>query len=91
MLNHRGGRVMFGVGPDHRVSGQDVSDHTLEEVVQELKAIDPPVYPSIERVPVGDGREVLVVSVSAGPNRPYRYKGQGYRPWKVLRAASREG
>jgi ATP-dependent DNA helicase RecG len=79
MLNHRGGRVMFGVGPDHRVSGQDVSDHTLEEVAQELKAIDPPVYPSIERVPVGDGREVLVVSVSAGPNRPYRYKGQGYR------------
>lgn len=79
MLNHRGGRVMFGVGPDHRVSGQDVSDHTLEEVAQELKAIDPPVYPSIERVPVGDGREVLVVSVSAGPNRPYSYKGQGYR------------
>ncbi len=30
MLNHRGGRVMFGVGPDHRVIGQDVSDHTLD-------------------------------------------------------------
>ncbi|MFN6145531.1 MAG: RNA-binding domain-containing protein [Planctomycetota bacterium] len=79
MLNHRGGRVMFGVGPDHRVVGQDVSDHTLEEVAQELKDIDPPVYPSIERVPVGNGREVLVVSVSTGPNRPYSYKGQAYR------------
>ena len=53
MLNHRGGRVLFGIPPDHRVVGQDVSDHTLEEVAHELKEIDPPVYPTIERVPVG--------------------------------------
>ena len=79
MLNHRGGRVLFGVGPDHRVVGQDVSDHTLEEVAQELKEIDPPVYPTIERVPVGDGNEVLVVTVSTGQNRPYSYRGQAYR------------
>jgi ATP-dependent DNA helicase RecG len=79
MLNHRGGRILFGVGPDHRVVGQDVSDHTLEEVAQELKEIDPPVYPAIERVPVRDGNEVLVVTVSQGPNRPYSYKGQAYR------------
>lgn len=79
MLNHRGGRVLFGVGPDHRVVGQTVSDHTLEEVAQELKEIDPPVYPTIERVPVGNGHEVLVVTVSQGPNRPYSCKGQAYR------------
>jgi ATP-dependent DNA helicase RecG len=79
MLNHRGGRVMIGVGPDHRVVGQDVSDRTLEEIAHELKDIDPPVYPTIERVPIGNGREVVVVSVSTGPNRPYTYKGRGYR------------
>jgi ATP-dependent DNA helicase RecG len=79
MLNHRGGRVLFGVAPDHRVLGQDVSDHTLEEVAHELKDIDPPVYPSIERVPVANGNEVLVVTVSQGPNRPYRCKGHAYR------------
>ncbi len=79
MLNHRGGRVLFGVESDGRVIGQQVSDHTLEEVAQELRIIDPPAFPSIERVPLGTGREVLVVSVSSGPGRPYSYRGQAYR------------
>lgn len=79
MLNHRGGRVLFGVEPDGRVLGQQVSDHTIEEVAQELYQLDPPAFPSIERVPLGNGREVLVVSVSTGQNRPYSYRGQAYR------------
>ncbi|HZN40780.1 MAG TPA: ATP-binding protein [Planctomycetota bacterium] len=78
MLNHRG-RVLFGVESDGRVIGQHIGNQTLEEIAQELGEIDPPVYPSIERVPIGADREVLVVSVSTGPNRPYSYKGQGYR------------
>lgn len=70
MLNHRGGRILFGVGPDHSVLGQSVRDRTLEEFAQELRGIDRPVYPTIERVPVGDGNEVLVATVSQVPNRP---------------------
>jgi ATP-dependent DNA helicase RecG len=46
MLNHRGGRVIFGVEPDGRLIGQMVSDRTVEEVAQELGEIDPPVFPS---------------------------------------------
>ncbi|OGA71234.1 MAG: AAA family ATPase [Betaproteobacteria bacterium RIFCSPLOWO2_12_FULL_65_14] len=79
MLNHRGGRVLFGVEADGRVVGQQVSDHTVEEVAQELREIDPPAFPTIERVPVGNGREVLVVSVPTGQNRPYSYRGRAYR------------
>jgi ATP-dependent DNA helicase RecG len=79
MLNHRGGRVLFGIEPDGRIIGQMVSDHTIEEVAQELREIDPPVFPSIERVDVAAGRQVLVVTVSQGSNRPYSYKGQAYR------------
>ncbi len=79
MLNHRGGRVLFGVEPDGRVVGQQVSDHTVEEVVQELREIDPPAFPTIDRVDLGEGRDVLVVSVSAGQNRPYSFRGQAYR------------
>lgn len=52
MLNHRGGRVLFGVEPNRNVRGQQVSDKTLEDVAQEIKEIDPPVFPSIERVPI---------------------------------------
>jgi ATP-dependent DNA helicase RecG len=79
MLNHQGGQVLFGIETDGRVVGQQVSDRTLEEVAQELREIDPPTFPTIDRVHLGNGREVLVVSVSAGQNRPYSYRGQAYR------------
>lgn len=79
MLNHRGGRVLFGVEPDGRVVGQKVSDHTMEEVAQELREIEPPVFPSIDRVEISGGREVIVVSITAGHSRPYTCRGQAWR------------
>lgn len=79
MANHRGGRVLFGVTPDGTVRGQQVSDRTIEEVAEELREISPPIFPTIERVDVGEGREVLAVSVSQGPVRPYMYRGRAYR------------
>jgi ATP-dependent DNA helicase RecG len=79
MLNHRGGRVLFGVEADGRVTGQQVSDHTIEEIAQEIKEPDPPAFPTIDRVDVGVGREVIVMTVTQGPVRPYSYKGQAYR------------
>lgn len=79
MLNHRGGRVFFGVEPDGRVAGQQVSDRTLEDLAQEIGHIEPPVFPAIERVAVADGREVLVLTVAQGAGRPYSHRGVAYR------------
>ena len=79
MINHKGGRVIFGIEPDGRFVGQQVTDRTLEDVAQELRGIEPPVFPSIERVVVGEGREVIVVSVGTGHSQPYTHHGQGYR------------
>lgn len=79
MLNHRGGRVIFGVEPDGRMIGQMVSDRTVEEVAQELGEIEPPVFPSIERVDFAEGRQLLVVTAQAGSGQPYSYRGQAYR------------
>jgi ATP-dependent DNA helicase RecG len=79
MLNHRGGRVFFGVEPDQRVVGQQVGDRTLEELAQEVGQIEPPVFPAVERVAVTEGREVLVVTVPQGPGRPYSHRGVAYR------------
>jgi ATP-dependent DNA helicase RecG len=79
MLNHRGGRVFFGVEPDQRVVGQQVSDRTLEELAQEIGQIEPPVFPAVERVVVAEGCEVLVVTVPQGPGRPYSHRGVAYR------------
>lgn len=79
MLNHRGGRVIFGVEPDGRLLGQMVSDRTVEEVAQELGEIEPPVFPSIERVEFAEGRQLLVVTAQPGSGQPYSYRGQAYR------------
>lgn len=58
--NGHGGRVLFGVTPAGKVVGQDVSDRTLEALAQEFRAFEPPLFPSVERVPVDGGRDVLV-------------------------------
>jgi len=79
MMNHVGGRVLFGVEPTGRVVGQMIADHTIEEVAQELRELDPPAFPSIERVDVATDRQVLVVTVSRGSNGPYSYRGRAYR------------
>ena len=79
MLNHRGGRVLFGVEADGRVTGQHVGDRTLEDLAQEIGQIEPPVFPGIERIPVADGREVLAVSVPQGQSRPYSHRNVAYR------------
>jgi len=79
MLNHRGGRILFGIEPDHRVVGQHVSDHTIEELAQEIQRVDPPTFPTVDRVGIGGDREVLVVIVNPGQGRPYSYKGRSYR------------
>lgn len=79
MLNHRGGRVIFGISPDRRVTGQQVSDRTIEEIAQEIKELDPPAFPSIDRVEIGNGLETIVVTTTQGHNRPYSYRGRAYK------------
>ena len=79
MLNHRGGRVPFGVGPNRVVAGQVVGADTQEDIAQEFQRIDPPAFPSIDRVDIGRGRDVIVVTVPVGSSCPYSYQGQAYR------------
>ena len=80
MLNGQGGRVLFGVQPGGRVTGQQVGEKTLQDITQECQDIHPSHPPSIERVPLPSSpqREVLVVTVPAGNNKPYSHKGHYY-------------
>lgn len=79
MLNHRGGKVLLGVDPDGRVTGQEIGEGTLEKVSQELQRIDPPTFPQVDRVALGSGREVVVITTAAGQNQPYSYANEPYR------------
>ena len=75
MLNHRGGLVLFGVTDQGKVVGQQMGESTITDVVQEIQRIEPPVFPSIDQTPAGNGREVLAVRVSPGNSAPYSYRG----------------
>lgn len=79
MLNQDGGQVLFGVTPEGNVVGQQVSERTIEALSNELQRIGPPAFPTVERVPIAEDREVLVVRVSQGTARPYAYRGTTYR------------
>lgn len=78
MLNTRGGRVIFGAGPDKSFDGQQVTEKTLEDVSAELRQIEPPVFPSIQRINLDGGKAAIVVEAPRGAQRPYRYRGQAY-------------
>ena len=78
MLNQCGGHVLFGVSPDGQVAGQQVSERTVEQVSAEIRRIEPPAFPEIERIRISGDLEVIAVRVSPGASPPYRYRGASY-------------
>ncbi len=80
MLNGQGGRVIFGIGPKGNIAGQQVGADTLTDITNACQEIHPSHPPSMERVPLPDcaGREVIVVTVPSGANRPYAHRGHHY-------------
>lgn len=80
MLNGRGGRVIFGIGPKGDVTGQQVGSETLTDITNACLSIHPRHPPSIDRVSLPDcaGRELLVATVPSGASKPYAYRGLHY-------------
>lgn len=95
-LNLEGGTVLLGVEDDGAIIG--VERERLEEWVSELcrAKIDPPIVPLLSWVRgVAPGRDVLVVRVTQGPDKPYGRVHRGRRTYYVRvgstnREASRE-
>jgi len=73
--NGQGGRVLYGVTPAGKVVGQTVTDRTLEDLAQEFRGFEPPLFPSVERVPVDGGHEVLVLTVARSARVPVAFRG----------------
>lgn len=77
--------------PEGKAAGQQVTDRTLEELAQEFQGFDPPIFPTVERIQIADGREVLAVQVSKAARRPVLFRGVAYeRVLNTTRAMSRE-
>jgi len=76
--NSSGGIVLIGVDDGGNVVGVDVGKKTVEDLINKVRfSIEPTIIPQIEIFEV-DGRNVLVVRVSEGINKPYLLKGVAY-------------
>jgi ATP-dependent DNA helicase RecG len=82
MLNGCGGFVLFGVTDSREVVGQEVSARTLEDVVHEIRRIEPPVFPEVGTTLLENGRAVIDVQIPVlvmGVRGPYTYDGRPYQ------------
>ena len=95
-LNLAGGTVLLGVDDDATIAG--ITRESLEEWVAELcrTKVEPPVVPVMIWVRDAEpGRDILVVRVPAGPDKPYARIHNGRRTYYIRvgstsREASRE-
>ena len=67
------------------------TDRTLEELAQEFQGFEPPLFPSVERVSIDDGREVLVLTAPRAARAPVAFRGVAYeRVLNTTRTMPRE-
>ncbi len=78
MLNKQGvGTIYFGVNPNGKVVGQDVTEDTLRDVSRAIyETIKPTIYPAIKEEEI-DGKHVIKVTF-CGNEKPYSANGIYY-------------
>ena len=88
--NTNGGWIVVGVDDDGRVVGVKIGKGTLENLVNTIiQSTDPPIYPSIS-IEEKDQRKVIIITVPAGEDKPYFYKGRAYvRVGRINKSISR--
>jgi ATP-dependent DNA helicase RecG len=77
MLNGMGGFVVFGVTDRREIVGQQVTAKTLEDIVAELRRIEPPAFPAIETITVKHDHDVIILTVP-GSEGTYHYDRRPY-------------
>lgn len=82
MFNGGGGYILFGVTDAGEIVGQEVSARTLEDVVHEIRRIEPPAFPDVSTTMLENDRVVIVVQIPVqvmGVRGPYTYDGRPYQ------------
>lgn len=78
MLNGEGGYVLFGIASDGSLVGQEMGVTTTEDVIAELRRIEPQTPITPEAVPIGQKRCILVLSVPGASGAIYTFDGRPY-------------
>jgi ATP-dependent DNA helicase RecG len=77
LLNGLGGFVIFGVTDQGEMVGQQTGSKTLEDIISEIKRIEPPAFPDIETVALSNQNALIVIRVP-GKLGTYMYDNRAY-------------
>ncbi len=81
-LNSDGGWLLFGVSPNLKITGQNVTDATRQEIAQELRKIEPAVDVAVEYIELPEKPEFYVIAIYFDANNfrngPYSYDGRAF-------------
>ena len=81
-LNSDGGWLMFGVSPNLKIIGQNVTDATRQEIANSLRKIEPAVDVEVEYIELPDKPEFYVIAIyfdaANFKNGPYSFDGRAF-------------
>jgi ATP-dependent DNA helicase RecG len=78
-MNGSGGTVIIGVGPDGRLTGQEVSDATQQKIAAALDRFEPPAPARMDLVNLEGGRTAILLNADADNDAaPFTYEGRAY-------------
>ena len=78
-LNGNGGVVLIGVSNDGKIIGQDISDHTRQEIAKEINRIEPAAQVEVSDILISEKKYLIMMQVNSGHHAPYIYDGRAYR------------
>jgi ATP-dependent DNA helicase RecG len=79
-LNGHGGNLFFGVNPEGKILGQEVSDKTRLAIAETIRAIEPGPQILLQEFEVSKNRRLLVLKAIPDSNlKPYLFRGRAYQ------------
>lgn len=81
-LNSDGGWLMFGIAPNLKITGQNVTDATRQEIANAFRKIEPAIDVEVEYIELPDKPEFYVIAIyfdaANFKNGPYSYDGRAF-------------
>ena len=75
--NSAGGYVLIGIDNDNQIIGAEIDNNKRSAIQDALGEISPMLHYNMYRVDV-DGKDVWVIDVPSGKNKPYFFSGSTY-------------
>ena len=81
-LNSDGGWLLFGIAPNLKITGQNVTDATRQEIANALRKIEPAVDVEVEYIELPDKPDFYVIAIyfdsTNFKNGPYSFDGRAF-------------